>query len=59
MKSVSRLQWTMIILFSVTLLVWLISATRTKESQWVNNPWLPTMIIALAWGVYNDSMDKS
>ena len=51
-NKISPYQWTVIILFAAILLVWLVSIPKPKEHPWANNPWLPTMVIALAWGVW-------
>jgi len=48
----SFLQTLTIILFLILLVVWVIAIPNPKEHAWANNPWLPTMVIALLWGVW-------
>ena len=53
-SEVSGLQWTVITLFFCILIVWLVAIMYKSEHAWTNNPWLPTMVAALLWGVWSD-----
>lgn len=50
--SRSNLQWITIALFFTILVVWIVAITRQSERSWANNPWFPTMVTALLWGVW-------
>ena len=52
--KISGFQWTVIILFFVILLIWLIALNFKSENAWTLNPWFSTMIAALLWGVWSE-----
>lgn len=54
----SFLQKLTIILFFALLVVWIVAITKKEEHSWANNPWLPTMIGALLWGVWIEKVQK-
>jgi hypothetical protein len=51
-EKISFLQWSTIYLYFAVLVVWVLAIPRKSEKDWANNPWLPTMTIALLWGVW-------